>query len=116
MELKANILRIERLSLSDGKGMRTVVFFKGCPLRCAWCSTPESQSGQWEVYYMKERCTGCGACVALCPLNNIELESGKPKWGNNCTHCMACICRCPNKAIEYGKSSFGKPRYNCPNI
>ena len=44
MELKANILRIERLSLSDGKGMRTVVFFKGCPLRCAWCSTPESQS------------------------------------------------------------------------
>ena len=50
MELKANILRIERLSLSDGKGMRTVVFFKGCPLRCAWCSTPESQSGQREVY------------------------------------------------------------------
>ena len=63
MELKANILRIERLSLSDGKGMRTVVFFKGCPLRCAWCSTPESQSGQREVYYMKERCTGCGACA-----------------------------------------------------
>ena len=49
MELKANILRIERLSLSDGKGMRTVVFFKGCPLRCAWCSTPESQSGQREA-------------------------------------------------------------------
>ena len=67
MELKANILRIERLSLSDGKGMRTVVFFKGCPLRCAWCSTPESQSGQREVYYMKERCTGCGACEANCP-------------------------------------------------
>ena len=55
MELKANILRIERLSLSDGKGMRTVVFFKGCPLRCAWCSTPESQSGQREVYYRMRR-------------------------------------------------------------
>lgn len=67
-------------------------------------------------FYTTESCTGCGACVALCPLNNIELESGKPKWGNNCTHCMACICRCPNKAIEYGKSSSGKPRYNCPNI
>ena len=67
-------------------------------------------------FYTTESCTGCGACVALCPLNNIELESGKPKWGKNCTHCMACICRCPNKAIEYGKSSFGKPRYNCPNI
>ena len=72
MELKANILRIERLSLSDGKGMRTVVFFKGCPLRCAWCSTPESQSGQREVYYMKERCTGCGACVRACPTGALR--------------------------------------------
>ena len=48
MELKANILRIERLSLSDGKGMRTVVFFKGCPLRCAWCSTPAAGSLLYE--------------------------------------------------------------------
>ena len=61
-----------------------------------------------------ERCTGCGACVRLCPLSNIRLEDGSPVWGSDCTHCMACICRCPEQAIEYGKASLGKPRYQCP--
>ena len=85
MELKANILRIERLSLSDGKGMRTVVFFKGCPLRCAWCSTPESQSGQREVYHMKERCTGCGACIQVCLSGtgtSPERKNGRDREGS----------------------------------
>ena len=57
-------------------------------------------------------CTGCGQCVEKCPLNNITLKNGKPVWGKECTHCMACICYCPAKAIEYGKKSVGKPRYN----
>ena len=61
-----------------------------------------------------ERCTGCGACARLCPLSNIRLEDGSPVWGSDCTHCMACICRCPEQAIEYGKASLGKPRYQCP--
>ena len=61
-----------------------------------------------------ERCTGCGACVRLCPLSNIRLEDGSPVWGSDCTHCMACICRCPEQAIEYGKASLGKPRYQRP--
>ena len=56
-------------------------------------------------------CTGCGQCVSRCPLNNITLEDGKPRWGGNCTHCMACICYCPAEAIEYGKKSRGQPRY-----
>lgn len=57
-------------------------------------------------------CTGCGSCVRLCPLNNVLLVNGKPHWKNNCTHCMACIAYCPSRAIEYGKKSIGKPRYN----
>ena len=77
MELKANILRIERLSLSDGKGMRTVVFFKGCPLRCAWCSTPESQSGQREVYYMKERTFEVSKVVSDKVANNLSTLTHK---------------------------------------
>ena len=59
-----------------------------------------------------QACIGCGKCAALCPLNNIRLEHGKPVWGKSCTHCMACIAYCPAKAIEYGKKSVGKPRYH----
>ena len=61
-----------------------------------------------------DACIGCGKCVERCVLNNIRLENGKPKWGEHCTHCMACICGCPTEAIEYGKTSRGKRRYQCP--
>ena len=60
----------------------------------------------------EDSCIGCGQCVELCPLNNIRLVNGRPVWGGNCTHCMACICYCPKEAIEYGKGSRGKFRYN----
>lgn len=65
-------------------------------------------------FYAKEVCVSCGKCVTVCPLNNIQMENGKPVWGQKCTHCMACICRCPSEAVEYGKISKGKPRYTCP--
>lgn len=58
-----------------------------------------------------DKCISCGKCEALCPLNNIRLVGGRPKWGENCTHCMACISHCPTEAIEYGKTSKGKNRY-----
>ena len=60
-----------------------------------------------------DKCTGCGKCVKVCPLNNIELKNGKPVWNNNCTHCVACISYCPTEAIEYGKKTVGKQRYKC---
>lgn len=63
-----------------------------------------------------DSCTGCGQCVRRCPTNNIRLENGKPVWGKECTHCMACICYCPAEAIEYGKKSLGKPRYQFEKI
>lgn len=64
-------------------------------------------------FYADDKCTGCGRCEKLCPLNNIEIRNGKPVWGKDCTHCMACICQCPAEAVEYGKKSVGKPRYHC---
>ena len=67
-----------------------------------------------DAFFATEDCTGCGFCVKACPLKNIQLADGKPVWGKNCTHCMACICGCPTEAIEYGKRSRGKPRYQCP--
>ncbi len=62
-------------------------------------------------YYSSDACTGCGKCAELCPLNNIALSGGRPRWGANCTHCMACISVCPVKAIEYKNKSKGKPRH-----
>lgn len=60
-----------------------------------------------------DSCIGCGKCAQDCVLNNIVIENGRPVWGGSCTHCMACICGCPAQAIEYGKVSRGKRRYQC---
>ena len=65
-------------------------------------------------FFAADPCMSCGKCEAVCPLQNIRLEEGRPVWGSRCTHCMACICSCPAEAIEYGKASRGKPRYQCP--
>lgn len=65
-------------------------------------------------FYATDACIGCGKCAEQCVLNNVYVRDGKPVWGKNCTHCMACICSCPTEAIEYGKISRGKPRYQCP--
>lgn len=65
-------------------------------------------------FRVSDSCVSCGKCQQVCPLGNIQLREGKPVWGRRCTHCMACICLCPAEAIEYGHSSRGKPRYQCP--
>lgn len=67
-----------------------------------------------DKFNVNDKCIGCGKCEKECPLNNIHLRENKPVWDNNCTHCMACICKCPVEAIEYGKNSIGKVRYQCP--
>lgn len=65
-------------------------------------------------FYATEKCTSCGLCERVCPLNNISIVDGKAVWGDHCTHCMACICRCPAGAVEYGSHSRGLARYRCP--
>jgi len=67
-----------------------------------------------KAFYATKDCNGCGLCEKLCPLNNIELQNKEPVWGKSCTQCMACICGCPKEAIEYGRISKGKVRYQCP--
>ena len=66
------------------------------------------------AFTVSDACRSCGKCAALCPRGNIRLQGGRPLWGDACTHCMACICGCPAHAIEYGRASRGKPRYQCP--
>ena len=61
-----------------------------------------------------DTCTSCGKCERSCPLGSISMVNGRPAWGKECTHCMACINGCPVQAIEYGRASQGKRRYQCP--
>lgn len=106
-ESTGTILRIEKISLHDGCGMRTVVFLKGCPLRCAWCSTPESQNCCPEVYYQAQRCTRCGNCIEACPTHALRMEESLGRVVRDaaaCTSCKSCVDVCPSKARGiYGK-------------
>ena len=62
-------------------------------------------------YRSTDRCISCGKCVSVCPLQNITLEDGRPKWNGHCTMCMACYHHCPVNAIQYGKGTVGKGQY-----
>jgi len=66
-----------------------------------------------EKFSADEKCTACGKCVSVCPLNNVQIHSGKPIWSKNCTHCMACISNCPVRAIDYANKTKGKKPYLC---
>lgn len=106
MTLSGFVLRIERSSIHDGPGLRTVLFLKGCPLRCAWCSTPESQQQAPERGYASHRCTTCGTCVRSCPQGALttSADSGKIVTdATKCTTCFICVTKCPQRAIKkYG--------------
>ena len=99
------VFNIQRMSIHDGPGIRTTVFLKGCPLRCAWCHNPESQSPEPEPAYHANRCVGCGFCVAQCPAGALSLSAGKVKKNTDlCIQCNACVASCPYSAWEcYGE-------------
>lgn len=69
-----------------------------------------------DKFSVSEYCIGCRKCADQCIMGTIHMVNEHPVWNANCTHCMACICGCPVGAIEYGKASRGKPRYQCPDI
>lgn len=85
------IFNIQKCSIHDGEGLRTLVFFKGCPLRCPWCANPESQSFDREIMEMPSRCIGCGLCIKECPQNAIENGVINRE---KCDGCMKCTETC----------------------
>ncbi|MEY8297360.1 MAG: glycyl-radical enzyme activating protein [Emergencia timonensis] len=86
------IFNIQKCSIHDGEGLRTLVFFKGCPLKCKWCANPESQNYDEEIMESPVRCVGCGACRDACPKGAI-LEDGSIDR-TLCDNCMKCIDVC----------------------
>jgi pyruvate formate lyase activating enzyme len=87
------VFDIMRFSIRDGPGIRTTVFFKGCPLDCWWCHNPESRAPELETIRRDARCIRCGACREACPTG---AASGK----GVCTLCGACVAACPTGARE----------------
>lgn len=67
-------------------------------------------------FWINEKCNSCGTCEKICPVNNIEMIDGKPKWKNNCQHCMACLQWCPVQAIQYKKNTVSRKRYTNPMV
>ena len=104
--MMGRVFRIQRFSIHDGYGIRTTVFFKGCPLRCVWCHNPESQRYEFEVAYRAEKCLECLACIDACRKGAIEKGKDNLVEINReiCDGCGECVKACRGGALEiYGK-------------
>jgi pyruvate formate lyase activating enzyme len=104
------VFNIQRYSLHDGPGIRTIVFLKGCPLRCRWCSNPESHRFEPELAYNEDKCIGtgeCSLCIEECPSGAIQDHGhGFVRIDRGlCRECFGCAEACPSQAL----SVFGKP-------
>ncbi|MPM47399.1 4-hydroxyphenylacetate decarboxylase activating enzyme [bioreactor metagenome] len=97
-----NIFQLQRLSVNDGEGIRTTVFFKGCALRCQWCANPESWAFDAQLMFFPHKCTGCGNCVIACKQEaNVRNNDGAINFiSSNCINCGACLTVCPADARQ----------------
>ncbi|MBU1672253.1 MAG: glycyl-radical enzyme activating protein [Actinobacteria bacterium] len=94
------ILEIKGNSLDDGPGIRTVVFFKGCPLSCAWCHNPESKKVGPELSFDPRECAGCGLCIETCPRGAIDDSIEAHVDRSRCDLCFECVETCPSGALS----------------
>jgi pyruvate formate lyase activating enzyme len=107
-EVTGCIFDIQRFSLHDGPGIRTTVFFKGCPLRCVWCHNPEGMDAAPAISFLPEKCIACGECVSACEHQAHCIEA-TPASGSSATHlyyrarcevCGRCTKHCDTRALE----------------
>lgn len=99
-ESVAPVTNIIRGSSVDGPGLRTVVFLKGCPLRCPWCHNPETQRPEPELLYDARRCIRCLSCVDVCRNGAIDRSREYPVDREKCTACFSCADACPGNALQ----------------
>ena len=100
MSVNALISNISRGSLHDGPGIRTVIYFKGCGLRCRWCHNPETFSAQPQILFNHTKCIGCGKCAEICPEHHL-IQTGKICFvREGCASCGQCADACPTGALN----------------
>jgi len=94
------IFDVKKFAVDDGPGIRTTIFFKGCPLRCWWCHNPEGQLPEPELMYRRVRCDSCAECTRICPDRAIScLPDGISISRDHCNLCGKCCQRCPTEAL-----------------
>ena len=100
--MQGTVFDLKRFAVHDGNGIRTTLFFKGCPLACKWCHNPEGMSPNPQLALFLNKCSGCGACAALFNCHAITL--GKHRFNRaGCTACGRCAEQCPTGALKkYG--------------
>lgn len=98
-EIKGVLFNIQKFSLHDGPGIRTMVFFKGCSMSCLWCSNPESQEIKPQVMFNKNLCTKCGRCKSECKSAAIDMNSEYRIDKSKCTECTKCVDNCLSGAL-----------------
>ena len=101
------IFNIQKFSINDGPGIRTVVFFKGCPLKCTWCANPESQEPRLQILWDEKKCLHCNTCVMSCPTLAVKNVDGKINVNHKrcsgagvCSERGICIEKCPAHALK----------------
>ncbi|MBQ9059123.1 MAG: glycyl-radical enzyme activating protein [Atopobiaceae bacterium] len=105
---QAIVFDFGRFRNTDGEGIRTMIFFKGCPLRCKWCANPWGLSVRPQLAVNRDRCTGCETCVRVCPhgVNSID-DDGKVRVDfSKCENCGLCVLPCPAKCRQISGSSY----------